>query len=82
MPFRTHLGCWWCVCVYYILTIQVVGGVEGVQGLLTPLHEAILLALINPLEQLQQLLLLLHLLIGPTAAHTVLDTLTSFLTTK
>lgn len=48
-----------------IFTIQIVGRVEGVQSLLTPLHEGVLTALTDPLEQLQQLLFLLHFLIGP-----------------
>lgn len=48
-------------------TIQIVGRVEGVQGLLTPLHEGVLLALVDTLKQLQQLLLLFYLLVdSPT----------------
>lgn len=39
--------------VHYLrLTIQVIGCVEGVKSLLTPLYEGVLLALCDPLEQL------------------------------
>lgn len=37
---------------YLRLTIQVIGCVEGVKSLLTPLYEGVLLALCDPLEQL------------------------------
>jgi len=53
------------------LTIQVVGRVERVQTLLAPLHEAILLALVDRLEQLEQLLLLLRRLLVGAATHRV-----------
>lgn len=49
------------------LTVQVVGRVEGVQGLLAPLHEGVVLAPVDPLEQLHQLLLLFHFLIDAPA---------------
>lgn len=49
---------------YPRLTIQVIGRVEGVQSLLTPLHEGVLLALHHPLEQLQQLFFFFYLLIN------------------
>lgn len=56
------------------LTVQVVGSVERVQTLLAPLHEAVLLALGDRLEQLQQLLLLLrHLLVGAAAHRVTVD---------
>lgn len=47
-------------------TIQIVRRVESMQSLLTPLHECVLLALIDPLKQLDQLFFLIHLLAGPT----------------
>lgn len=56
------------------LTIQVVGRVERVQTLLAPLHEAILLALVDRLEQLEQFLLLLrHLLVGAATHRVTVD---------
>lgn len=49
------------------LTIQVIGGVEGVQRLLAPLHEGVLLALGHALEQPEQLLFFFCLLVQPPA---------------
>lgn len=52
-------------------TIQIVGGVEAVQSVLTPLHETVLLTLVDPLKQFEQLLFLLRLLVcSPTQGIT------------